>query len=279
MYNKKNERNKRKIIYITLTIILFIIFIFIFINKQNFINNSFFNSAKSYTSKITYYLKSPFITTYDYIKDISNIKNIRKENINLKLENQELKTLIKLKEEQTKELNILKEELKLKNLYTDYELETAKVIIRNTSYWFNNITIDKGSSSNISIGDAVVTQNGLIGIIKMVSKTTSVVNLITSKDNNIDISVAVKGSDEYHHGTITDYKDNLLVISGITNYDKVNINSKVLTSGLGMFPSGILVGYVEKLDSDNYDISKILYVKPNEDINNLKYVTVLRNKK
>ena len=53
----------------------------------------------------------------------------------------------------------------------------------------------------------------------------------------------------------------------------------VYTSGLGgVFPSGILVGRVENITTDVYDLSKIINVKPSAKFDDINYVTVLKRK-
>lgn len=45
-----------------------------------------------------------------------------------------------------------------------------------------------------------------------------------------------------------------------------------------MFPSGIYVGQVKEIKNDKYNLSKIVYIKTNQDFNDIHYVTVLKVK-
>lgn len=276
MYKKKNRQNKR--FYFILFTIIFTIALVIFFNKQNFLTTPFFRSAKDFTEQAKNFIISPINNFTNKIRNIGQYDKLIKENEELNKENQELKIIKEQNDELQEEITKLEKELSLTEVYTNYELETASITSRNVDYWFNQITINKGSNSGISPGNAVVTVNGLIGKVINTTKNASTIKLITTKDKDIKISVGVKGTNGYHHGTIIDYQDGFLIVEGITNYDGVNINSKVLTSGLGTFPSGILVGYVSKIEKDNYDTSKILYVETKQDINDLQYVTVLKTK-
>jgi cell shape-determining protein MreC len=46
-----------------------------------------------------------------------------------------------------------------------------------------------------------------------------------------------------------------------------------------MFPGGIFIGNVEKIEKDKYDLSKTVYIKTKQNFNEIHYVTVLKGKK
>ena len=56
-------------------------------------------------------------------------------------------------------------------------------------------------------------------------------------------------------------------------------NSLVYTSGMGgVYPSGILIGRVDSVQNDKYEVSKIINVKPSSQIDNFRFVNVLIRK-
>ena len=68
-------------------------------------------------------------------------------------------------------------------------------------------------------------------------------------------------------------------VEGISNTEEVNVGDYVYTSGLGgVFPSGILIGTVESITTDEYDLAKIINVKPSADFNDINYVAILKRK-
>ena len=73
-----------------------------------------------------------------------------------------------------------------------------------------------------------------------------------------------------------DYNTNILKITSINKNLDIEENASVYTSGMGgIFPSGILVGNVKNIVSDQYDVSKIVEVTPSTDFNNTKFVNIL----
>ena len=69
---------------------------------------------------------------------------------------------------------------------------------------------------------------------------------------------------------------NTYKIEGISESDEIKEGAIVTTTGLSdIFPSGILVGNVKVVTSDNYDLTKIVEVTPSVDFNDISVVTVL----
>ena len=180
-----------------------------------------------------------------------------------------------------REIQELKEINGLSSTLTEFDSVTALVLNRNRMYWFNTITINLGSDAGIEEDMAVISGEGLIGRVQKVSKNTSEVKLITTNDKNSKISVTIQTNDDTIYGIMSGYdnQENLLEISS-TNKNIENLEgSKVYTSGMGgIFPSGILIGEVFKIEEDKYDVSKIIKVTPASNFSNFRFVKVLIRK-
>lgn len=180
-------------------------------------------------------------------------------------------------EQEIKELKAL---LELKNTHSEYEKENAKVISRNSQFWLNSITIDKGTNDGIKKESAVITSNGLIGKISKTTPNFSEVKLLTSDDVTYKTSVTIRIAEKDYYAILNGYdkENNLLKVTAIDKNIPINENDSVLTSGLGNMPRGIYIGKVISSKIDNYDLSKTLYVKTEQDFNSINYVTVLKEK-
>ena len=182
-------------------------------------------------------------------------------------------------EELEKTNRALKDVLGIKHDLQGYTYLNSTVVSRDVGYWYDTITIDKGSRSGIYINMAVITNSGLIGKVVKTSSLTSTVKLLASDNLNMKVSVKIKVGDNYLYGLLTGYdrEKKCYIIEGISNNIEVPINSVVTTTGMrDKFPSGILVGTVSEIGTDNFELSKIIYVKTKVNYDDLEYVTVLK---
>ena len=260
--NKKKKKKKLIIVGIII-IIMFLLFISFAWNRKTGKIETILKDISSTIEKIVIY---PF-TALSKDKNITQSESyIIQKNVNSSLE---------------KEIKDLKEALELNKTITEYVPINSTVLSRNKSYWFNTLTIDKGKKSGIKKDMAVITKNGLIGKISKVYHNSSEVKLITSDDINFKVSIAIKTNETENYAILNGYdkETGLIKASGIDKTTEINKDDVVLTSGLGgMFPSGIYIGTVEKIESDKYNLSKNIFIKAPQNYNDIHYVTVLKVK-
>lgn len=282
MLGKKKKMTSKKYVFIGVVILIIILLIiFSFTLKEDRKLNpveSFLRDTLSYAEKIVTYPFS-YITTktreYNKLKDVNEENDILETSLDridaIETENVELR----------RQIDALKNELNIDYTLTDYEYLNATVTSRSVGYWYNTITINKGSYNGIKKDMVVINGKGLIGRVIKTSTFTSDVRLITTSETNNKISVHISNGDNNLYGLINnyDYSKNLLEVEGISNTKDVDIGDFVYTSGLGgIFPSGILIGSVSEITTDSYDLAKIIKVKPSADFSNINYVSVLKRK-
>lgn len=181
--------------------------------------------------------------------------------------------------ELNKELNELESLLDLNASLSEGTYVNATSIARNIDYWYHSVSLDKGSKSNIKKGDAVVNSNGLIGYIDSTTNYSSTVKLLTSDNLNHKISVKIQVGDSYVFGLLTYYDSskNLFEIDGISENTGVPKDSLVTTTGLGnTFPAGLVIGRVDSVTLDHFELAKTVYVKPSANFNDIGHVTIIR---
>lgn len=266
---------------IVIVIIVILLIIFSFTLKSDRELNSFESFVRDifvYTEKVITY---PFNYINNKTKDYKKLKNTKKDNDILETSIDRIDSIEAENIELRRQIEQMKEELDISYTLSDYEYLNATVVSRNVGFWYNTITIDKGSYNGIEQDMVVINSKGLIGRVIRTTTFTSDVRLITTSDTNNKISVHISNGDTNLYGLINnyDYNDNLLEVEGISNTKDVNIGDYVYTSGLGgVFPSGILIGTVTDISTDSYDLAKIIKVKPSADFNDINYVSILKRK-
>ncbi len=177
-----------------------------------------------------------------------------------------------------KELDELKNLLRLNEITATYNIINATVINRNMKEFYDTVVIDKGYNDGVDIGYAVVTNEGLVGKVIKLGKETSTIKLLTSSDLYNMLSVNIHTSDGDIYGILSDYDEqtNSFIIGGIDELTRIEVGDIVSTTGLeNNYPNGINIGKVVRISKDNFDLAYILKVESYIDFNNFHYVAVL----
>lgn len=170
----------------------------------------------------------------------------------------------------------LKEELdnikKINNIEfnNDLNLQVSRVKYRNVYEYSDTLTIYKGFKNNVFVNDVVLNNDGLIGIVTKTYDYYSIVTLITNKSSNISVKI----NDAIG---ILKVIDNTLVVTNINNYEKVNIDDEIYTSGLGNLPDNIYIGKVKSINLNNTEIEKVIEVDLYDRLEKLDYVFIRSN--
>lgn len=278
---KKKMIPKKYVVVMIIILIILILIIFSFTLKDDRKLNpveSFLKDGLVYTEKVVTY---PFNYISNKISEYKKLKSVNKDNAVLETSIDRVSSIESENIELRRQLDKLKEELNIDYTLVDYEYLNATVVSRNVGFWYNTITIDKGSYNGVEKDMVVINSKGLIGRIIRTSAFTSDIRLITTSDTNNKISVHISNGDNNLYGLINNYNysDNLLEVEGISNTKDVTIGDYVYTSGLGgIFPSGILIGTVSEISTDSYDLAKVIKVVPSADFTDINYVSILKRK-
>ena len=106
----------------------------------------------------------------DKLDSFETMKNLQKENDELKAKVEALTLANQLISQEKYELAGLQELYELDKKYPDYNKVAARIIARESNGWYNVFTIDKGSEDGIKENMNVRAGNGLVGIVISVRK-------------------------------------------------------------------------------------------------------------
>ncbi|MDU6985144.1 MAG: rod shape-determining protein MreC [Terrisporobacter othiniensis] len=224
------------------------------------------------------FIKSGFENVINFQKNAKKAESLEKENSRLQQEVIDLQN--KLDDVQSLQslkaaLNFVDEKYVAKTL-------SAKVVSKNDGNWYSSFVVSAGSKDGVKKDSLVMNGNGLVGIVYEVSENyCKVISLLDTKSS---VSFKLAKNSEFK-GIITygenidektDYRDSGLLQGYMfdSNYD-VLPGDVVTTSGLGLFPEGIVIGKVGKVIEDKNNSLKYVIVKPNVDFKNIDDVVIV----
>lgn len=164
----------------------------------------------------------------------------------------------------------------LKKEHEDYQLIPATVLRRDTNDEFGSFTIDKGTASQISVGDPVMGENGLIGWISEADAYTAKVITILSPQTSIGAIDNATNDTGIITGSAKYADDNRTTFSKLNSENKVEEGDIITSSGAsGIYPKGIPLGEVIEIGYDTYDTSYYAVIELYDDIKKVLDVAVV----
>ncbi len=221
----------------------------------------------------------PLTSLTNVFRDLSNLWHVYEDNQYLNEELAMQKSYKTLYEEQRNRNKELEELAELNGTLKDATKITAHVLERDTEAWDQTVTISAGSSQGVQENMIVCTSQGAVGLIEEVQSATSIVRLLTSEDliNDIAISIALEDGTTIE-GVLERYDTSHRAyrVSLFDNEATVTQGQEVSTSGRGgNYPSGIYLGQVSDMETNDDAIISTIYVKPVSNISSFNYVTVI----
>lgn len=164
----------------------------------------------------------------------------------------------------------------------DYSFMIAHVISVNNDANNRTININLGSKHGVEKNMAVVTKDGLVGIVNSVSPFTASITPYTelsSISTNFNaISATAMGKESESFGILSDYsaEQDRILMTKIGENDPMEDGDVIITSGLGnIYPRGLRVGEVESLKVGDFGLTYVATIKPFVNLNQLTEVFVV----
>ena len=192
-------------------------------------------------------------------EELAAVRNFSSQLLELQKENHRLRGMLGFKEQ------------------TAYTLLPAEIVARDPSQWFETITINKGLADGVRKDMAVVTSEGLVGNVFFVSQNSCRVLMLT--DSRRAVSALVQRSREPGSvGIIEGYpeKKGFLRMSNLSPEANIQPGDTVVSSGLGgIFPKGLVIGYVVEVGQDQYGLLQQALVCTAVNFNRLEEVFIV----
>lgn len=216
----------------------------------------------SIKEKITYFFEHYVLIVNTSIKNaelknkISDLENNLFQMQEVEKENERLKKLLQFGQELQKDKVL------------------AQIISWDSSNEFNVLRINKGLEDGIELKAPVITADGLVGYVYRASKNYSDILTILDQNNRVDTLVSRTRS----HGIVEGASGEKCFMKYVVRTEPIEEGDVVITAGLGnVYPKGIKVGSITKVEKESYGITQYVEVKPSVDFRKLEEVVVLIN--
>jgi rod shape-determining protein MreC len=231
-------------------------------------------------------LQAPIPTTASYVRDLQEYWAERAHTKNALIEaGRELRRVYAGYEFQAQQAEALQAEIarleQLLRLPSDshYRFEPARVAQRDLSGWWQQLMIRKGANYGIPVGAPVVYSGGVVGRVREVHAYTADIDLITSPRLRLAATFEDDTRPVSYQGGVN---PPLAPARGLVEFVPLDLFAspttpkRLVTSGLGgVFPSGLTIGFVTRLEPSTDGLFKSGEVALDPRLSELTEVTVL----
>ena len=203
----------------------------------------------------------------------------------LKAENEELRErLSELLErsyriDEIEEMNEwLYDYLDLAREHTEFDFAVANIVGREAGNYMSVFTLDVGENNGVTKDMPVVTSDGIVGYVDEAGTNWCKVLTIIESASSVGAYIERTGEVGLLEGDFTMRTDGLCKLTYLSSDSNVEVGDRVLSSGLGsIYPRGLVVGIVEEVRDDEFSRTKVAYVRPAADLEDLSRVMVIKS--
>ncbi|MBR5001858.1 MAG: rod shape-determining protein MreC [Firmicutes bacterium] len=210
-------------------------------------------------------------------RNLFSLRSIASENEALREEVAELKQeliLQQFSEQELEELRQLSQVLNYTSVQNSRSYVTGDVIAMDSSNWFNIFTINVGTEQGVQKDAMVINGDGLVGRVYEAGKDWAKVISVIDETNNVSFQV-FRDSSESYLGVLTG--DGMGGLRGymLDNDASVIEGDTVLTSGIGIYPQGVVIGRISEVVVNTDSLLKEIILETSVDFKNVQKVMVL----
>ena len=225
-------------------------------------------------------IQRPANAVTGFFEDLTKLWSTMEENKILRSQIELISVYQAKLEEAYRDIDDLKKFNELLLSMSESETISATIIQRSMENFTNTLVINIGSADGVELGDAVISSKGLIGKVTNLSENTSVVLLLTTEleMNKITVKIQVDPS-KTSEAILEKYDPNTqsYLLKLLDTNSSITEGMKVVSSGSGgLFPSGLLVGTVNHVETLPNAIGLKILVEPAADFYHLNYVAVVK---
>ncbi len=225
-------------------------------------------------SPIEGFFSKVFSPIGSFTSDVRNFGRSKSRITELEKEVDLLKSQKVLDEDVVGQLNQLKQVLDLAGR-GEYKVVAARVINRGSTATFKQtITIDAGSSDGISKNMTVISEAGLVGVVKSVTSNSSIVLLMS--DPTFKIGVRIAGTQSI--GVVSGQGGNKYLLQLLDATGEIKVGDNLVARGSqngSPFVPGVPVGTVSSVQSNSSSITQNADVEGASNLERIGVVAVV----
>lgn len=216
---------------------------------------------------------------YDVTSNITGYINLRDINEDLQRRNAWLESEVIALQHRNRQLSqaILQDSLRSLDSIGRFDFIIASVINNSVIRPYNYITVDKGSAEGLSPEMGVMDQNGVVGVVNVVSEHHA--RIISLLNPNFRLSCKLRGNDAFGSLVWDGKRPTEALLEELPKQVKFRKGDTIVTSGYSaMFPEGIPVGVIigsTRGEDDNFNTLRIRLLT---DFSTLSTVKVISNR-
>lgn len=207
----------------------------------------------------------------DVLANAGEISDLRDRNNRLSIENEDLRNRVAELEQDTQELEELRQAAGIIRADTGQRPLAATIVTRDLSAFTAVVRIDRGKNDGLKDGMVVLSARGtLLGTVTKVLDDTSFVRLVTDTQSKVNAKVVESNADGIVKGTPG------RGLSFDLAQGDIKVGDIVVTSGLGgNYPQDIPIGRVSEVSGSSQDLFKKVKIEAGVRVSTAQTVLVL----
>lgn len=196
------------------------------------------------------------------------VADLQQENDDLRAQVADLERQLRQAQKESEENQRLRDLLELQSQRRDLKTVSARVTERSVSNWASTLTLTRGTSAGVAIGDCAIDEYGnLVGVVTDAGLNWCAVTTILDTTSSIGATVFRTEQVAVAQGQLGLMSEGQLALTYVDEPDKLIAGDLVVTSGLGgYYPSGLPIGTVTELRTDTGGLTQYAVLSPKADI-------------
>ena len=252
-----------------LAIILIAFSIYLVFKHNSYQRSIYLSSSNKVTGEV-----------YRLSNDVTSFFHLKRNNEELLERNAQLqRTLQQLQNE----IVVLTEDTTTVRAFTtdsiqpaQFEFIPAKVVNISISKFNNYITVNKGSLDGVNPDMGVISHNGVVGVVRSVSKHFSVIIPIINP--KFRLGAKIKNSENFGSIMWDGNNAEIAQLREVPKHESFAVGDTVVTGFSQIFPEGIVIGYTKDKGVSMDDNFNTFNVKLATDFNTLQHVLIINDK-